>query len=144
MTKRKNKWWRPVKISDKIVRKLIEAFKSDSTVDEACSYAWIAKDTFYRRYKNFKWFSDEIDDAKQYPFFHSKFRYFEAIDSADPNVFGKYALEFLKRRHPDWKDKQENTVDYAFTSITIEDATWEESGDKINTEAAGTSEEVSG
>ena len=92
-------------------------------MDEACSYAGIAKDTFYRRYKNFKWFSDEIDDAKQYPFFHSKFRYFEAIDSADPNVFGKYALEFLKRRHPDWKDKQENTVDYAFTSITIEDAT---------------------
>ena len=142
--KERDQWWRPTKISDDIVWKLIEAFKSDSTVEEACSYAGIAKDTFYRRYKKYKWFSDKIEDAKKYPFFHSKFRYFEAIDSADPNVFGKYALEFLKRRHPDWKDKQENTLDYAFTSITIEDATWEESRDKTNPKAAGTSDEIPG
>ena len=49
--KEKDQWWRPTKISDDIVWKLVEAFKSDSTVEEACSYAGIAKDTFYRRYK---------------------------------------------------------------------------------------------
>ena len=147
MTKKKiekNQWWRPTLFDEETVEKLIEAFKKDATVEEACSYAGIHRDTFYKRLKKDKKFFDKIEDAKQYPFIKCKTKIFNAIENKDPNISAKYALEFLKRRHPDWKDKQENTVDYAFTSITIEDATWEESMNKTDTEAEGALEEISG
>ena len=140
--KEKNLWWRPTIFDDEIVEKLIDAFKKDSTVEEACSYAGIHRDTFYRWLRKNKRFSDKIDDAKQYPFIRCKTKIFEAVENKDPNVSAKYALEFLKRRHPDRKDKQENTVNWVgFTSIIITDATKpKKPGSSTNGKTEGTTE----
>lgn len=40
---------RPTVMTDDVVRKLIEAFKLDVSVEEACLYADISKDTYYRK-----------------------------------------------------------------------------------------------
>ena len=138
----KSNAWRPTKIDDEIVWKLVDAFKNDSSVEEACSYAGIVRDTYYRRYKKYKRFSDKIDDAKQFPFILSKSKIFSAVKSNDLALSAKYALEFLKRRHPDRKDKQENTVNWVgFTSIIITDATKpKKPGSSTNGKTEGTTE----
>lgn len=140
--KQKTKW-RPTKFNDTIVGKLVEAFKRDATIEEACAYAWINKDTFYEWIKKNKKFSDEIEQAKTFPHMFAKTKVFEALNSKDPAISAKYALEFLKRRSPDWKDKAENTnLNYSFTWITIEDATGKETDSSTDKETEGTSKEV--
>lgn len=108
MTKKKNLWWRPTKFNNTTVRKLQEAFKRDATTEEACAYAGITKETFYQRYKKNKKFSDEIEQAKLFPHIFAKTKYFEALNSKDSNLSFKAALEYLRRRNPERKDKAEN------------------------------------
>ena len=137
----KNKWWRPTKFNEDTVRKLTDAFRRSATTEEACSYAGITKETFYQRYKKKNGFSDEIDSAKRFPFMLAKTKIFDAISSKDINVSAKYALEFLRRRDPEWKDKQENVVNaVGFTSITITDATTKKPGSSTNGKTEGTTE----
>jgi len=51
-------------MTDEVVRKLTEAFKLDVTVEEACLYANISKDAYYRKLKEDEEFSDEIGHAR--------------------------------------------------------------------------------
>lgn len=46
-SKKKNKGGRPSKITPQMVQKLEEAFALDCTINEACFYAGIAKQTYY-------------------------------------------------------------------------------------------------
>ena len=108
MTKKKNLWWRPTKFNEKIVGKLIDAFRRDATVEEACAYAKINKDTYYEWMRKNKKFSDEIEQAKLFPHMFAKTKYFEALNSKDSNLSFKAALEYLRRRNPERKDKAEN------------------------------------
>lgn len=108
MTKKKNLWWRPTKFNERIVGKLIDAFKRDATTEEACAYARINKDTFYEWYRKNKRFSDEIEQAKLFPHMFAKTKFFEALNSKDSNLSFKAALEYLRRRNPERKDKSEN------------------------------------
>ena len=108
MAKKKNLWWRPTKFNEKIVGKLIDAFKRDATTEEACAYARINKDTFYEWYRKNKRFSDEIEQAKLFPHMFAKTKFFEALNSKDSNLSFKAALEYLRRRNPERKDKSEN------------------------------------
>lgn len=122
---KKTKRGRPTKINEEIVGKLEEAFKRDATVWEACSYAGIHRDTYYEHLKKNKEFSDKIERAKVFPFILAKHKIFEAINSKDLYIAAKYALEFLKRRDPEWKDKADNNINPVwFSSIVITDATW--------------------
>ena len=57
---------RPTVMADNVVRKLLKAFKLDVTVEEACLYADISKDTFYRKLNEDEEFSDEIGRARMY------------------------------------------------------------------------------
>lgn len=124
MVVKKAKRGRPTKINEEVVGKLEEIFRRDWTVSEACSYAWIHRDTYYEHLKKNKEFSDKIERAKVFPFILAKHKIFEAINSKDLYIAAKYALEFLKRRDPEWKDKTDNTVNpERFTSIVIKDAT---------------------
>jgi hypothetical protein len=41
-----------------------------------------------------------MEGFKNFPYVFSKEAIFKAINSKDPNVSAKYALEFLKRRDP--------------------------------------------
>ena len=118
------KRWRPSKLNEIIVGKLEEIFKRGWNVSEACSYAGINRDTYYEYLKRNKEFSDRMERARIFPFIYAKKKIFEAISSKDINISAKYALEFLRRRDPEWKDKRDNTLNPAwFSSIVITDAT---------------------
>ena len=107
--KNKNLAWRPTKFDQEIVRKLQDAFKRDATTEEACSYAGISRETFYKRCRENKQFSDKIEQAKLFPHMYAKTKFFEALNSKDINISFRAALEFLRRRNPERKDKSENT-----------------------------------
>jgi len=53
-------------IDSLVVRKLIEAFKNDFTIEEACSYAGISKDSYYRWLNQDQEFSDEMSRSKYF------------------------------------------------------------------------------
>ena len=57
---------RPAVITPTVVRKLTEAFKLDVTVEEACRYAGISKDTYYRKLNEDEGFSDEMERSRLY------------------------------------------------------------------------------
>ena len=141
----KNKWWRPSKLTDEVLKKLEDSFKVGSTITQACIYAGISQQDYFNWIKKHKWFFERMEGFRNFPFVFSKEAIFKAINSKDPNISAKYALEFLKRRDPERKDKSENTVNWiGFTSITIEDATdnGKKTKGKADWETTGTSEEI--
>lgn len=109
--KPKSNTWRPTKIDDNCIAKLIEAFKIDCTVQEACAYAWIDPSNFYRRCQVDDVFRNEMRTAMQYPFFKAKKVLFNSMDSDREDIAQKWATEYLKRREPRYKDKVESSVD---------------------------------
>ena len=129
MKKKKNLWWRPTRLTDEVLKKLEDAFKVGASISQACIYAGISQQDYFNWIKKYERFFERMEGFKNFPYVFSKEAIFKAINSKDPNVSAKYALEFLKRRDPDRKYKTENTnVDVSFTWITIEDATtWEKS-----------------
>jgi len=60
----KNAIGRPPKMSMKVIDKLSDAIQHNMNVSDACKYAGISRDTFYRYYKNEQIFADIIDIAK--------------------------------------------------------------------------------
>jgi len=142
---KKNKWWRPSALTDEVLKKLEESLKVGSSIAQACIYAGISQQNYFNWIKKYPWFFERMEDCRNFPFVFSKEAIFKAINSKDLALSAKYALEFLKRRDPEWKDKAENTVNWiGFTSIIIEDATTDgkETKGKTNWETAGTLEEV--
>ena len=101
--------WRPTKINDESVRKLEEAFKRDATIAEACAYAGISRETFYANLRKNKYFSDKIDACKLFPHIFAKQTLFKCMQSRNEAIALKAALEFLRRRNDDYKDKSEST-----------------------------------
>ncbi|MBI5414847.1 hypothetical protein HZA38_05035 [Candidatus Peregrinibacteria bacterium] len=91
---------RPTKykgISANIVQKLKEAFRNDFTVEEACAYAGISKQTYYNWEREFSEFLDEMQRAQMFLRTEAKKILKKALLS-DPNF--KNALKFLERRMP--------------------------------------------
>ncbi len=80
-------------MTDEVVRKLIEAFKLDVTVEEACLYADISKDAFYRKLNEDEGFSDEIGRARQYATMAARLSIIKALPN-DPHL----ALKYLERK----------------------------------------------
>lgn len=65
--KKKNKGGRPTVIDEVVVGKLEYAFSLDSTVEEACTFAGIHRDTLYSYLKKKPEFSDRIDQLRELP-----------------------------------------------------------------------------
>ena len=84
---------RPTVMTDDVVRKLIEAFKLDVSVEEACLYADISKDTYYRKLKEDEGFSDDIDRARMYATMAARLSIIKALPT-DPHL----ALKYLERK----------------------------------------------
>lgn len=80
-------------MTEVVVRKLLEAFKLDVSVEEACLYAGIAKDTYYRKLKDDEGFSDEVGRARMYATMAARLSVIKAIPD-DPHL----ALRYLERK----------------------------------------------
>lgn len=85
-----------------VVRKLTEAFRNDFTIQEACSYAGIAKDTYYRWLKENEEFSDEIGRSKMFVLIQAKKVIAKSI--AEGSI--KASKWFLERRDPRYSKRQ--------------------------------------
>lgn len=55
---------RPAKVDYKVMGKLEDALQYGATVSEACYYAGISRDTFYRYFRNEKVFADKMEAAR--------------------------------------------------------------------------------
>ncbi len=91
-----NKGGRPPAITPAVVRKLTEAFKLDMTVEEACLYAKISKDTYYRKCKADPGFSDEMERARQFASAKARRVVIEKMEDD-----GGLALKYLERKRKD-------------------------------------------
>lgn len=103
--KRKNKpgAGRPTKKDAEVVGKLIAGFNNGFNDSEACSYAGIARDTFYSWRKNDKQFSDKIAVAQEYPNKKAKEVVLDGINAGNSSD----AKWWLERRDKEFKAKGE-------------------------------------
>lgn len=58
---------RPPSMTQEVVRKLEDAFCYDSTVEEACLYAGISRQTYYEFIKEYPAFADRVEHLRQAP-----------------------------------------------------------------------------
>jgi hypothetical protein len=93
MPRQKHAGGRPSAITPAVVAKLIEAFKLDVTAEEACLYAGISKDTYYRKVKVDQGFSDEMEQARQYATLVARQTVIRQIGED-----GDLALKYLERK----------------------------------------------
>lgn len=99
---------RPTKYSPEVVVKLEAAFNNGYNVTEACQYAGIHKDTYYRWIEDIDGFSDQMEIARAMPNRKAKEVLAGAIQGGDTNA-AKY---WLDRRDPDFKQKGELDVNH--------------------------------
>lgn len=120
--KKNSNVWRPSKISPEIVNKLVEEFRYDATVEEACSYAWISKVIFYKRLKEDQAFFNEIDRAIKRPFRMCRNKLIDLANNAEKEELQfKASQEFLSKRDSRYKAKTENTETTLSTPESQED-----------------------
>lgn len=55
---------RPQKVNYTVMSKLEDALRSGTSITEACAYANISRDTYYRHYNNGGTFTERINLAK--------------------------------------------------------------------------------
>jgi len=55
---------RPSKVNYKIIIKLSDALQHSASVSDACKYAGISRDTYYRHFNNESVFAEKMNDAK--------------------------------------------------------------------------------
>lgn len=55
---------RPYKVDYKVMMKLADSIQYNSTITEACRYAGISRDTFYRHLRYQSVFAEKITQAK--------------------------------------------------------------------------------
>lgn len=56
---------RPRKVDYKIISRLADSIQYNASITEACRYAGISRDTFYRYYKSEQVFAEKMDVAKE-------------------------------------------------------------------------------
>ena len=54
---------RPLKVDHKVITELVNAIQTSSNITDACRYAGISRDTFYRHMNN-KVFAEKMTTAK--------------------------------------------------------------------------------
>ena len=54
---------RPLKVNYKIMMKLSDAIQHSANVSDACRYAGISRDTYYRHYNNNEVFAEKMQAA---------------------------------------------------------------------------------
>lgn len=108
--KHKDIWGRPTLMTEDVVQKLEEMFKNDSTVWEACLFAWIGKRTYYDRMSNNPTFAHRMGQAQSYAKILARKTLLKSMLSENEQVAQKWSIEFLKRRDWRYSDKVDSTV----------------------------------
>ena len=118
----KKKTWRPSWLTDEILKKLVEEFRYDATVEEACSYAGISVRNFYNWLKEDEHFFQEIDRAIKRPFRMCRNKLIDLANNAEKEELQfKASQEFLSKRDSRYKAKSENTETTLSTPESQED-----------------------
>lgn len=85
---------RPTKLYDEeIVRKLEQILKIDGTIDQACSYAGISRETYYHWLEISKDFSTKMQSAQHYPLIAAKHVVVNSITNDKDSANAKWFLE---------------------------------------------------
>ena len=105
MTK-KNPWWRPSKFSEEKVKKLEEAFALDCTVEEACFYADISKQTYYDWIDKRQELADRFKALRNRPVLMARQEVIKWLKN-NPELSLKYSLALIL----DHKNKFPNQMD---------------------------------
>lgn len=96
MAKKKvNLGGRPTVMTSEVVIKLEQAFAIDATVEEACSYAEISRNTFYEYLKKNPEFQDRIDDLRNRPILKARQTIVKSLDNPQQ---AQWYLERKKKR----------------------------------------------
>jgi hypothetical protein len=92
------------KLTEDTIRKLEEAFSIDASVKEACYYADISTDTFYRWIKEYPKLSYKLDRLREKPVLKARQTVVKSLDNPD------YAFKYLERKKKDeFSPRQELT-----------------------------------
>ena len=96
---------RPKKVTKEVVGKLEEAFSWDCTIEEACLYAGIHRDTYYEYIKENPAFSDRVSELRQNPVLKARSTVVQKLSDNYQN-----AMDYLarKRKH-EFAPRQEVT-----------------------------------
>ena len=92
------------KLTEDTIRKLEEAFSIDASVKEACYYADISTDTFYRWIKLYPKLSYKLERLREKPVLKARQTVVKSLDNPD------YAFKYLERKKKDeFSPRQELT-----------------------------------
>lgn len=94
---RKPQGGRPTKFHPEVITKLKAAFANSFTVEQACYYAEISKDTYYSWLESNPVFSDEMEKARQQPTMKAKQVVIGSINKGDVEA----SKWWLKNKAPD-------------------------------------------
>jgi hypothetical protein len=109
-------------MTEDIIHKLVEEFRYDATVEEACSYAGISVSVFYKRLKEDQKFMEEMDRAIKWPFRMCRNKLLDLANNAEKEELQfKASQEFLSKRDLRYKAKTENTETTLTTPESQED-----------------------
>lgn len=86
---------RPSKMTPETVMKLEEVFSLDGTVEEACFYADISRNTYYEWIKDNPALGDRFQALRQRPFLKARQTIVKNLDTP------QYAFEYMKRKKKD-------------------------------------------
>ncbi len=121
--------WRNTDRTEECVSKLEEILRIDWTVKEACSYANIARTTYYEWLKVDELFKNRMEDASEYAFIVAR----KTINKAIREWDGKLALDIMRRRDKRYRDKSDNNMTWTVSLLqlhgeTVEnDENWDDS-----------------
>ena len=92
------------KLTEDTIRKLEEAFSIDASVKEACYYADISTDTFYRWIKKYPKLSYKLERLREKPVLKARQTVVRSLGNPD------YAFKYLERKKKDeFSPRQELT-----------------------------------
>lgn len=83
------------KFTESTIRKLEEAFAIDASVKEACYYADISTDTYYRWIKEYPELSYKLERLREKPVLKARQTVVKSLDQPD------YAFKYLEKKRKD-------------------------------------------
>jgi hypothetical protein len=105
---------RPTKMTPETVTKLEQAFAIDCSVEEACTYAEISRNTFYEWLKRNPEYQDRIDELRQMPLLKARQTVVNSL--TDPN----HAFRYLeKKRRKEFGNNLDITSDNERLTINL-------------------------